>query len=91
MAERPAALVSDAPGHGAGGDASRLQQDHGPGIQQRRRNARRLASAGRRGQDEGATARKISTNLADMGVDRQRLEARVRIGRQNRRPMLSVS
>ena len=53
-AERPAALVGDARRDRACGHAARLQQDDRAVRDQRRRNSRRLAGAGRRGNDRRA-------------------------------------
>ena len=56
-AERPAAFVGDARGDRARGDAARLQQDDRTVGRERRRNTRRLAGAGRGGDDRArATA-----------------------------------
>jgi hypothetical protein len=52
-----------------------LQQDHRPCIQERRRYTRGLACAGRGRQHEGATPCEVSTDLAQVCVDRKWLEA----------------
>ena len=53
-ADGPAALVGDAPRHRSRRDAPRLQQQHAPAIDERRRHSRGLAGARRRHQHRGA-------------------------------------
>ena len=66
-AERPAALVGDARGDRTGGHAARLQQDDRAVGDERGRDARRLAGAGRRGDDRGARAPEVVDDLSMNG------------------------
>ncbi len=75
-ADGPAAFLGDPPRHGARGDAPRLQQQHAAAIDQRRRHARRLAGAGRRGQHRGTVAVERGANGVESRINRQRPAAR---------------
>ena len=78
-ADRPAALLRDAPGGGAGGDPPRLEHDDSalarePGVEQRRRHARGLAGAGGRHEHRRRRGPHGDDDLGEDLVDRQRLE-----------------
>ena len=73
FADAPALLFCDTPGDGARRDSPRLQQDDGTAIDQRRRNARRLAGAGGRRNHDGAVRGEMAVQRGDVVVDWKRL------------------
>ncbi len=75
-AESAAAFGGHAAGGGAGGQAARLQHHHAagpgnPGVQQRRRHARRLAGAGRGAHHHGRPAPQGRDHIGKHRIDRQ--------------------
>jgi hypothetical protein len=75
----PPSLMCDAVRHRAGGHAPWLQENDGPCAEQRRRNARRLASAGCRRQHDGTARRQPAPELGNIRVDWQRVSHRSQI------------
>ena len=79
-ADRPAALLGDARGNRPRGDAARLQQDERTVGGERRRNPRRLAGAGRGGDDRGARPPDAVDDLPEEVIDRKRTPSSWRSG-----------
>ncbi len=71
-AERPATLARDARGNGPRRHAARLEQDHRSVVHERRRDARRLAGAGRGGHDGRARSTHVRNDASEIGVDGER-------------------
>src|SRR5690606_32193333 len=72
--DRPPALFRDAPGDGARRHAARLQQQDGPGTDERRRHARRLSGAWRGGHDNGAAFIDTRDDISQARVNREWFE-----------------
>ena len=71
-ANGPAAFLRDPLRHRARRDTPRLQQQHAPAIDQRRRHSRRLAGAGRGSQHRRTVAVERGANGVKSGINRQR-------------------
>ncbi len=81
-AERPLPFFRDAARDGARRDTPRLQQDDPSGVDERGRNAGRLAGAGRSGQHDRAAAREGVAHVRHVRVNNQREERSHRTQRQ---------